>query len=156
MTDSRHTIRARYHRGLSTSVVNNSSAFGFSITITATSGMLSHFKGSPTAFEIVLLALSAVLGISIIEAVVSGGFRRRPDLHPTEVIMLGTAANLLSVAVSLGVVYVVARTLPAPYAWAIAPLVAAAVYVLVEGLELAIAEDVQEQVLHDYDAESQE
>ena len=154
MSDPRHTARARYRRGLTTSAINNASAFGFSVMITSAFGMLSHFKGTPTTSEVFLFALAAVAGVSIIDAVASGGFRRRPHIHPSEVVMLGTAANLISVAIALAFVYGTGRLLPEPYAWAIAPMLAATIYVLVEGAELAIAENVQQRVLHDPDPES--
>ncbi|MDR7303283.1 hypothetical protein [Haloactinomyces albus] len=146
----------RYRRGLMTSIVNNSSAFGFSVMITTTYGMLGTFHGSPSAFEVMLFALGAVVAVSVIEAVASNGFRRRPRTHPAEVMLLGTAANLLSVAVSLAVAYAAGRWLVEPLVWSLAPLLAAAVYVLVESAELAIAEGVQQRVFGDRGAESDE
>jgi MFS family permease len=156
MSERPQTPRARYRRGLSTSVVNNASAFGFSVMITAGYGMLSHFHSHPSVPNVVLFAVGAVIGIAVIEAMVSRGFRLRPHSHPEEVVMLGTAANLVSVAVALGVFYVSGRFLPELVAWPVAPLLAAAAYVLVEALELAVAEGVQERVLRDPEAESSE
>ncbi|RCW43897.1 hypothetical protein DFQ14_10538 [Halopolyspora algeriensis] len=146
----------RYRRGLMTSIVNNSSAFGFSVMITTTYGMLGTFHGSPSAFEVTLFALGAVVAVSLIEAVASNGFRRRPSTHPAEVMLLGTAANLVSVATSLAVAYAAGSWLVEPLVWPVAPLLAAAVYVLVESAELAIAEGVQQRVFGDRDAESEE
>lgn len=154
--NSRHTLRARYRRGLTTSAINNASAFGFSVMVTTAFGMLSHLKGSPSAFEVALFAVAAVAGVSVVEGVASGGFRRRPHLHPSEVVMLGTAANAISVAVALTFVYGAGRLLPTPAAWAIGPLLAATAYVLAEGAELAIAEGFQEQVRHVPGAESED
>jgi MFS family permease len=156
MSERPQRPRARYRRGLSTSVVNNASAFGFSVMITAGYGMLSHFHSHPRVPNVVLFAFGAVIGIAVIEAMVSRGFRLRPHSHPEEVVMLGTAANLVSVAVALGVFYVSGRFLPELVAWPVAPLLAAAAYVLVEAFELAVAEGVQERVLRDPDAESGE
>jgi hypothetical protein len=152
----RSTARARYRRGLSTSVVDNASAFGFSVMITAGYGMLSHFHSNPSALQVVLFAVGAVLGIAVIEAAVSRGFRLRPNPHPEEVVMLGTAANLISVAGAVGVFYGAGATLPDMVVWPVAPLVASAAYVFLEAGELAVAEGVQERVLADPDAESAE
>jgi hypothetical protein len=156
MAERGRSPHARYRRGLSTSVVNNASAFGFSVMITAGYGMLSHFYSHPSVPNVVLFALGAVLGIAVIEARVSRGFRLRPHPHPEEVVMLGTAANLFSVAIALGVFYASGRFLPELVAWPVAPLLAAAAYVLVEAGELAVAEGFQERVLRDPDAESGE
>jgi len=156
MSDSHRTARGRYRRGLTTSVIGNASAFGFSVMITASFGMLEHFHENPAPGEVALFALGAVVAIALIEAVTSRGFRRRPASHPEEVIMLGTAANAVSVAVALAMVYGAGRLVPAPAVWVVAPLLAAGVYVLVEAAELAVAEGVQEWVLKDPDAESEE
>lgn len=124
--------------------------------ITTAYGMLGHFHGSPSAFQVSLFAMGAVLAISTVEAVASSGFRRRPRTHPEEVKLLGTAANIFSVLVSLGVVYVAGATLPGPFAWPVAPLLAAGVYVLAEGAELALAERIQARMFSEQEAESQE
>lgn len=152
----RQQPRARYRRGLRSSVVNNSSAFGFSVMITTTFGMIQHFKGSPTFLQVMLFGICAVLAFSIIEGVASNGFRRRPDTHPGEVIMLGTAANALSVAIALGVAYAVSELAPEMVAWTAGALLPAGVYVLVEAAELAIAEDIQAHAFSEQEAESQE
>lgn len=154
MPNSRLAARARYRRGLMTSVVNNSSAFGFSVMITASYGMVGNFDPSPSPAEILQFALGAVLAISLIEAVASSGFRRRPHTHPEHVKLLGTAANLVSVAVALGVVYVTGKLLPDPAVWLVAPLTGAAVYVLVEAAELAVAENLEAHVFGEQNAES--
>ncbi len=155
MSHTRPIPRARYRRGLVTSVVNNGSAFGFSVMITAAFGMLGHFHGKPSAVEVFLFALGAVLAVSVIEAVASRGFRRRPDIHPKEVILLGTAANFVSVLVALGAVYAAGGRLPELVAWPVGPLLSAGVYVLVEGAELALAEDVEAHVFGEQEVESQ-
>lgn len=156
MARTRQEPGDRYRRGLMTSVVNNSSAFGFSVMITTAYGMLGTFHGSPSAFEVTLFGLGAVVAVSLIEAVASNGFRRRPNTHPAEVMLLGTAANLVSVAVSLAVAYAVGALFPEPFVWPVAPLFAAGVYVLVESAELAIAEGVQQRVFGDSAVDSGE
>lgn len=139
-------VRTRYRRGLMTSVVNNSSAFGFSVMITTAYGILGTFHGHPSAFQVALFALGAIVAISLIEAVASRGFRHRPDTHPAEVVLLGTAANIVSVAICLAITYGVGAWLPEPLVWPLAPLLAAGVYLLVEAAELAIAEGLQQRV----------
>ncbi|HET7327760.1 MAG TPA: hypothetical protein VFJ14_10815 [Nocardioidaceae bacterium] len=153
MADSRTAPHARYRRGLITSVVNNASAYGFSVMITGAYGMLGQFHGKPSAFEVLLFALGAVGMISVVEAIASDGFRRRLASHPDDVVLLGTAGNLLSVLFSLGAVYVVGARVADPAVWAVAPMVAAGLYVLVEGAELAVAEYVQARKFSEREAE---
>lgn len=156
MTGPDRTPRARYRRGLMTSVVNNGSAFGFSVMITASYGMLEHFHSNPSAWEVVLFAVGAVLAISVIEASASRGFRRRPDVHPNNVVLLGTAANFVSVLLSLGIVYGAGMLIPAPAVWPVAPLLASGVYVLTEAAELAFAERIEANVFGPGEAGEQE
>jgi hypothetical protein len=117
--------------------------------ITAGYGMLSHFHSHPSALDVVLFALGSVIGIALIETVVSRGFRRRPESDPEEVIMLGTAANVISVGGAVGVFYGIGATLPGLVAWPIGPLAASTAYVFLEAAELAVAEGVQGRILHD-------
>jgi hypothetical protein len=156
MPAARHTPPARYERGLSTSVVNNASAFGFSVMITAGYGMLSHFHSNPSALNVFLFAIAAAVAVGVIEGVVSRGFRVRAEPHPEEVIMLGTAANVISVAISLAVFYGAGATIPDMVVWPVAPLLGSAAYVLVEGAELAVAEAFQDRVRRDPAAESKQ
>lgn len=153
MSQSGDTPRVPYNRGLMTSIVNNGSAYGFSVMITTTFGMLTHFHSNPTVFEIVQFALCAVLAVSAIETVASRGFRRRPNIHPDNVILLGTAGNLVSVGITLGIVYVAGLTLPAVAVWVVAPLLAAGIYVVIEAAELMVAERVEARVFTEREAE---
>ncbi|MGH3098732.1 MAG: hypothetical protein ACRDMV_22315 [Streptosporangiales bacterium] len=135
------------------SAVNNSSAFGFSILITATFGMLSSFQAKPDVAQIVWFALGAVLPFSLLEAAASRGFRRRPSTQGQEVVMLGTAANLVSVAAGLGVAYLISALLHGTAAWIVAPMLTGAVYMLVEAAELAVAEAIEGKVFGEDEAE---
>lgn len=154
MAQNRTSPLSRYRRGLATSTVNNSSAFGFSVMITATFGLLNHLHSTPAAGQVALFALGAVFAIAAIEAGVSRGFRRRPHPHPSNVVLLGTAGNLGSVAVALGAAYLAGRLLPTPLAWPLAPLLAAAVYVLAEAGVLALAERLEASVFGEQEAEA--
>jgi len=146
VSGNRSSLPARYRRGLVTATLNNSSAFGFSILITSSFGLLSHLHGAPGPGQVGLFALGAVLAFSVIEAVVSRGFRRRPRRQPYNVVLLGTAVDLVSVAAALAVAYGVAALLPATASWGLAPLLAAATYVLVQGADLALAERLEAEL----------
>lgn len=147
------TFQARYRRGLTTSTINNGSAFGFSTMITSAFGLLSYLHGSPVAREVFLFAVGAVLAVGAIEAAISRGFRQRSHTHPSNVVLLGTVGSLLSVGAALGVAYVAGVALSPPVVWLLAPLLAAAVYVLAEGAELAVAERLEAHVFSERQAE---
>lgn len=153
MPEPRQAPAAQYGRGLMTSLVNNSSAYGFSVMITASFGVLGRLQGQPAVGEVALFAFGAVAAISVIDALSTNGFRRRPHIHPDNVVLLGTAGNLLSVAVALALVYGVGALLSGPAAWIAAPLLAAGSYVLVEAAELAVAERLEARVFGEQQAE---
>jgi hypothetical protein len=87
---------------ISSTTRGNATAFGFSITITGSFGMLQALVGSPSVLEIVMFGVAAAATIGTVEGVVTGGFRARPGAAPPEVRMLGTAQNFYSVAAGLG------------------------------------------------------
>lgn len=144
----------RLRRGLQTSVVDNSSAFGFSITITASFGMLNRLHGQPGVGEIFGFALAAVAAFTVLQAVASSGFRTRPGTAPREVVMLGTALNLASVGLGVGAATLTGLVLDSSVAWPLGAFLAAFTYVLAEALELTVAGRV-ERLFGDQEAETE-
>ena len=67
------SLSGSYVQGLSASVRNNSSAYGFSVSITASFGLLTSVAGTPTVPEIFAFAAAAVVAFALVEFVVSGG-----------------------------------------------------------------------------------
>jgi hypothetical protein len=128
---------------LSTSVAGNSTAFGFSITITVTFGALQALDGSPTLFELLLFGLAAAAAVGVLEAAVTDGFRRRVGSAPAEVRMLGTALNFVSVAAGVGVAIGIGELADGLAVWPVAAFGAAGTYVIVEAAEILLAEGVQ-------------
>jgi 4-amino-4-deoxy-L-arabinose transferase-like glycosyltransferase len=130
-------------RGLASSIADNSSAFGFSIMITVTFGVLSEIAGSPTAGQLVIFGVAAALAVAVLAAIQSRGFRVRAGNVPPEVSMLGTAQNFLSVALAVGVALGLVELLKGTVAWAVTPYVVVTIYILAESLAIAVSERVQ-------------
>lgn len=130
-------------RALSASVHGNSIAFGFSITVTASFAVLNRLEGSPTLLEILLFAIAAATAVAFLEGIVTRGFRRRAVTVPSEVYMLGTALNLASVAVGIGVAIGLGELLRGTAAWPVASFAASAGFVLAESAETMLAERIQ-------------
>jgi len=131
-------------RALSTAVHGNSTAFGFSLTMTGTFGMVTSAVGTPKAWDVLLYSLGAALAIGALEGLVTQGFRLRPVTSPSEVRMLGTALNLLSVGIAVGVALGVAEAIGGYAAWPVCALCSATTYVLAEAGELWLAARIQE------------
>ena len=143
MTDTRTPAHLR--TGLRTSVVNNSSAFAFSIMITGSFGLLSRSEGSATTSEIFIFGMLAVAGFAALEAVASKGFRRRPETYPVEVTMLGTAFSFISVAAAYGAVALSGALLDDTLAWLAGGFCASALFVFAEAIEMACVEPFEER-----------
>lgn len=137
-----HTARA----GLQTAIVDNSTAFGFSVTMTASYGALNQVAGSPSLVDIALFAVCAAGAFTVLQAVTTRGFRRRPGTVPREVIMLGTALDMVSVVLGLGAAIVAGLLLPATVAWSAGAFAAAMVFALSQALELMIAARVERRM----------
>lgn len=133
-------------RGLRTSVVGNATAFGFSIMITASFGVLSRTEGSPTVGEVYGFAVMAVLGFVLLEAVASKGFRRRPETYPVEVKLLGTALGALPVTAGVSAALAAGEVFTGDLgAWLVGPAAAAAAFTLAEAITLSLAAPVEQR-----------
>lgn len=149
-----HTGRAA-RVGLHTALVDNSTAFGFSITITASYGALNQLAGSPALLHITGFAVGAALAFTLLQAAVSRGFRRRPGKAPREVVLLGTALDVVSVALGLGAAMLAGLLLPPAVAWPVGAFAAAAVFALSQAVELMVAVRLEHE-LGDPEAEREE
>lgn len=129
-------------RGLRSTVGRESTTFGFSILVTVSFGMLQVTEGSPDVGTIFLFATGAVLSFTLLEAVLSRGFRRPMPQHRSNVLALGTSLNLVSVLGGLGATWLAGTLLSHPAVWALAPFLAGVVYLLLESLETALGERV--------------
>lgn len=153
--DAERPRRGPVNTALATSVIGNATAFGFSITITATFGVVEHFEGSPSLVELLLYGVAAALAVGLLEVLVTRGFRVRVGRAPSEVMMLGTALDVVSVAAGIGAAMLCADAVGGGFAWPLAAFVATGVFVLAESAETLAAEVVQRR-RGDTDAEEQE
>ncbi len=128
---------------IATSAMGNSTAFGYSIMITVTFGMVSRVQGTPTIAELFGFAAAASVAVAVIEGLITRGFRRRLKRAPNEVVMLGTAMNVFSVTASVAGALAMATALNGFFGWPVAALVASGLYVLLEGVEILLAERIQ-------------
>jgi hypothetical protein len=136
---------SRLRTAVSTSTFGNSTAFGFSITITGSFGVLQTMTGTPTVIQILLFAVAAALVLGLIQAAVTHGFRDRTGTSPPEVSMLGTAQDFLSVAAAILAVAGIATVVRGWAAWLLGGAVAALVFLAAETAETLLAEVVQKR-----------
>jgi len=79
----------------------------------------------------------------ILTALLSRGFRRPLPQHKTDVVALAAGMNLVSILAGLAVAMAIAALIDATVVWALCPLFAAMVYLIVESLEELLAERLQ-------------
>lgn len=124
-------------------MLGNSTAFGFSIVITISYGALQDLRGAPTLLELLLYGASAAVALAIMEGIITRGFRVGVERLPIEVLMLGTAQNVVSVIAAVGAVIGLGKLIGGPVAWLLAGALAATVFVTLESAELLLAAVVQ-------------
>jgi hypothetical protein len=130
--------------GLRTALRNNLSAYGFSVMITASFGVLSAQLGSPNVGEVFLFAGGAVVAVTAIDGISSKGFRTLQG-DPPSVVALGAALSFFSVGFGVGGAALAAVVLDGPLGWGLGSLVGSALYVLVAGVEMTLARMAQEE-----------
>jgi hypothetical protein len=134
------SLGATLTRSARSTVGRESTTFGFSIMITVSFGVVQSRHGSPSTLELMLYAGGAVMSFTLLEGMLSHGFRRPMPQHHTRVITLGTALNLVSVLAAVSAALGVAEAVGAATTWALAPFVAGLVFLAFESLEEAVAE----------------
>ena len=137
------SFRTRYARGLRTSARNNGPAYGYSVTITATLAILSAVEGAPGVLEVFTFAGGAIAAFTLIEAAASRGFRRRFEDEPSVVEALGSAFAFLSVGGALATAFVTALLVGPDVAWPLGSFLSTLVYLVLVGLEIALAEKMR-------------
>lgn len=127
------------------SLHGNATAFGYSVTITASFGAVELARGAPAFGDLILFGVGAVLAFGGLEGLLSQGFRAPLEQGADEVITLGTALSFISVGLAICAARGVAGALSGPIAWMAGALSASLVFALVESLEFMLAQWVQER-----------
>jgi hypothetical protein len=139
-------------RGLNTSVSGNSQAFGFSITITVTYGLISSAGGKPALPELFGFALSAVAAFSLLNLIVAGMLLKRQSAgEPRRVVLVATATDFLAVGAGIAAAVGIREVVSDWGAWVLGPFCAGVVYVLIQAVELSLGQDQDQDQGEDED-----
>lgn len=149
MTTGKEPLTRRYLTGLESAVSGNAQAFGYSILITVTYGVVSAAYGNPSRLELLGFALAAVASLSLLNLVIAVLNRQFPAKPTsTRIVLIATATDFLAVGLGVGAAVGVTSELGGWPVWPVAPAVAGLLYVLIQGLEFALgrasSEDAQE------------
>ena len=138
------TVYQHYRRGLGTALRHNQVAYSYSVTITALFGVVAAESGGPNVGQCFLYIAGTGVAFAIVNVIVTRGFTERLPREPTEVVALGTALSLISMAASLGAGTLVAWPAGPWVAWPLAPLATSIVFMLTAGIEMGVAQYLHE------------
>jgi hypothetical protein len=133
------SAREHYRRGLGTALRHNQVAYAYSATATALFGVLQHEDGGPNIGQAFVFVAGTGVAFALVNASLTNWFSARLPREPSEVVALGTAISVVSMAAGLGLGSLVAWQLEAWAAWAVAPLVTSIGFMLLAGIEMGFA-----------------
>jgi uncharacterized membrane protein len=131
-----------FTRGLGESTRTNGLAYGYSVLITSTFGVVHALDGGPDVVQCVLFAVGTSIVFAVLGAIVTRGFQQRVEREPPVVVSLAAALSIISICTALGAAILVSWAVRGSYAWFAAPLAASAVYLVASGFESALARGV--------------
>jgi hypothetical protein len=133
------SVHEHYRRGLGTALRHNQVAYAYSATTTALFGVISKDSGAPNVAQCFLFIAGAGAAFAIVNSAVTKWFRERLPREPSEVVALGTAISVFSMAAGLGLGTLVAWFAGPWAAWPLAPLATSIGFMVLAGLEMGIA-----------------
>lgn len=138
-------LRRRLVCGLGESLGGNATAFGYSVTITASFGAVQISRGTPHFSDLIVFGLGAVVAFGGLEGIASGGFRVPLKKGSDQVVLLGTALAFVSIMIAIATARAVADVLSGGWALFGGAFCASLIFALVESLEFLVAEWLQER-----------
>ena len=141
--------------GLRAAILNNASAYGFSVMITTVLAATQTILQPPELLELFLYAGGTTIAFAAVEAAVTSGFRVRARPEPSDVVAAGTALATLSVLLALGAGVGVAQLTGGRLGWALTPFAATVTYSTASGVEMALGRRKQERREQETEAEAE-
>jgi MFS family permease len=132
-------VHEHYRRGLGTALRHNQVAYSYSATTTALFGVVADESGRPNVAQCFLFIVGAGVAFAIVNAAITQLFSKRLPREPSEVVALGTAISLFSMAAGLGLGTLVSWVAGPWIAWALAPLAMSIGFMLLAGIEMGFA-----------------
>lgn len=141
----RRGVRQRLAAGLGESLGGNATAFGYSVTITASFGAVELGRGQPGFGDLLVFGLGAVIAFGGLEGIATSGFRTPLKTGSDQVVLLGTALGSISIVLGIATARGVAALLDDAWAWFAGAFCASLVFALTESLEFMFSEWIQER-----------
>lgn len=140
-----------YREGIRTAARENATAYGYSIMVTSSFGVLAAMEPNPPLWAYFLFAFGAALGFPLVILPATKGWRELSfDAERTSVLLFAAVINVTSVLIGVGAAALVAWPTSGWAAWLTAPIAASALYLLVNGVEYAVAEEEEDRERREY------
>jgi hypothetical protein len=136
-------VHEHFVRGLGESTRHNSLAYGYSLALTGTFGLLTILDRAPHVLDVFLFGFGGSLTFLIANAATTRGFTVRVRREPPIILAFGSSLGFISVLGSLGAGALLAWAARGWAAWFFGPFVASGVYLLLSALELVLARAVK-------------
>jgi hypothetical protein len=135
-------FREHYVRGLGMSARNNALAFGYSVTATASFGMLTATDSPASVGRIFVFVVGSGAAFAGVNALVTRGYRQRVDQEPPVVVALATSFSAVSTSAAVGLAALLGWLVGGWAAWLLGALLPTWAYLGVSALEIALARGV--------------
>lgn len=137
--DDHRLVGGSYGSGLRTTLRENATAYGYSVTITATFGVVATQHAQYAGpVQVLLFAAGAAMAFLLTDSVASRFFRHAGDREQPLTSMLAGATDVLSILLAVAVGSALAYV-PTEAGWAAASFAATTVYLLVGGVDVLLA-----------------
>ncbi len=127
-----------YGSGVRTALRNNATAYGFSIAITSSYGLVNGSGGTAGSWETVSFALGAAIAFVLVGGAFLSRFGKGSLPESARVATISGAVDLLSVSASVAVAYGCSR-ITGYWAWPLTAAGTVVTYLLVGGVDILIA-----------------
>jgi MFS family permease len=135
-----------YVRGLGMATRNNGLAYGYSVTATASFGILERTDPPGSVGRIFLFVVASGVAFAIVSALVTQGFRRRVDREPPVVVALANSFAVVSTSGGVGIAALVGSAIGGWPAWFLGALLPTWAYLAIAAVEIALSRGLHEAV----------
>lgn len=132
-------LQHKLFKSLMVSLKENSSAYGFSISITGGYAILTQLSNRPSALSLFLGAGGASAAFIALDLLVLAvGVQLREDDDPPATKFIARVMTIVSVGTAMSGAYAAGYFLTGPWAWLVGGFLTSFLFLLVDSLELAL------------------
>jgi MFS family permease len=135
--DDSKTIHEHFVRGMGESARHNSLAYGYSLALSGTFGVL-NLQDRTSVLNIVLFGLGGSLAFTVANPLVTRGFQYRVEGERPIVLSIGTSLGFLSVTASIGLAALVGWLFGSWVAWFVGAFVASGAYLVLSACQFVL------------------